>query len=37
MDETEFRDAFNEVIQGYLNSDYAAGLSPEQQDRVVGF
>ena len=37
MDETEFSTVFDDVIAGYLHSDYGVGLSSEQLDRVVGF
>ena len=37
MDETEFKDFFNRVVNGYLGSQYAQGLSNEQLDHITKY
>jgi len=37
VDETEFKDFFKNVIDGYLRSDYAQGLTPEQLTLIAQY
>ena len=37
VDETEFKEFFNCVIEGYLKSDYAKGLTPEQLTLITQY
>ena len=37
VDETAFKEFFNHVIEGYLASDYAKGLTPEQLTLITQY
>ena len=37
VDETEFKQVFSKVIEGYLASDYAKGLSDKQLSLIVQY